>query len=341
MTTIALINQNELELETLQPWVSSKTYEWIRGDDKKRADFQKEMDDAPSTNFFDNDSDDDINNFPRVQEWRSSLNNPDGIGGYNSRSGRIDEETDDGSVKVVFILSESYAGFGDTLWSSSRHIANQLANPTTCRNLIAPVIAQNEEEKSNNQHPLLGRSFVELGAGAGVPSWTAMRCGARVVSTDIASPNRIRCMAESIEKNIQLMKLDGVPMHYAEKTKACPNTWGTTDGVEDVKLALNRNGEEKFQILVAADCCYMPWLHSELLDTIDKLLAVNGVALIPFCLHDNTKDEEVWGIVEMAKQVGFHVEHLEDVQLTPPKTGMDDKQGLVHTLRLTRVQSEV
>ncbi len=340
MATNPLSNQNELELQTLQPWISSKTYKWIQEDDKKRAEFQKEKDEGPSTDLFDNDSDDDINNLPRVQEWKSSLSNPDGIGGYNSRNGCNHEETDTGCVKVVFILSESYAGFGDTLWSSSRHIANQLANPTTCRKLIAPVMIQNEEEKRNNQHPLLGRSFVELGAGAGVPSWTAMKCGARVVSTDIASPNRIRCMAESIERNIQMMKHDGVSMHHAEKAKACPNTWGTTDGVEEVKFALNRDGEEMFEILVAADCCYMPWLHAELLDTIEKLLALNGVALIPFCLHGNTEDEDVWGIVEMAKRVGFDVEHLEDVQLTPPKPGMDDKQGLVHTLRLTRARGK-
>ena len=52
--------------------------------------------------------------------------------------------------------------------------------------------------------------------------------------------------------------------------------------------------------------------------------------------HGNTKDDEVYGIVDKAKEMGFKVEQIPDTQLTPPTLEMDDKQGLVHTLRLTK-----
>lgn len=79
----------------------------------------------------------------------------------------------------------------------------------------------------------------------------------------------------------------------------------------------------------------MPWLHYELLSTIDSCLSRDGVALIPFCLHGNTEDSEVCGIVDKAKEMGFKVEELPETQLTPPTLKMDYKQGLVRTLRLT------
>ena len=44
-----------------------------------------------------------------------------------------------------------------------------------------------------------------------------------------------------------------------------------------------------FDVIVAADCMYMPWLHTELLDSIDLLLSDRGVALMPFALHGNTE----------------------------------------------------
>ena len=371
MSTTSIDDQDELPLQQLKPWVSPSTYDWIQCDDRKRTEFQKELQDEP-INLFADDGSDNEQEFPRVQQWTSSLTNPDGIGGYygnvsdgTARDGDVQSSSEnDGDnsghslgeiVSIVFILSESYEGFGDTIWSSSRHIANQLANPSTCRKLISPLLTNNYNEQGNdgitstisNNHPLLGRSFVELGAGAGVPSWTAMKCGARVISTDLASPNRIRCMAECIARNIQNMKDDGSPLYHALEARACPCTWGKSSGMEGVKQALKESSsssseEERgaqFEIVVAADCAYMPWLHSDLLDTIDYLLhEKQGVALIPFCLHGNTKDEDVWGIVKLAEEKGFEVEQLEDVQLTPPKIGMEDKQGLVHTLRLTRRQ---
>ena len=92
----------------------------------------------------------------------------------------------------------------------------------------------------------------------------------------------------------------------------------------------------RFDIVVAADCIYMPGLHEQLLQSIQRLMKQkSGVALLPFALHGNTADENVWAIVPRAADFGFSVEVLEPRQLTPQSGTMDRKRGLVHMLRLT------
>jgi hypothetical protein len=63
----------------------------------------------------------------RVQQWCSSSIHIDGIGGFelgNSTTPDSKENEDEPAMQLVFLLSESYEGFGDTLWSSARYIAN-------------------------------------------------------------------------------------------------------------------------------------------------------------------------------------------------------------------------
>ena len=273
----------------------------------------------------------------QVLRWSSSATNPDGISSTLQRASKNDE---DGAVNTIYILSDALAGFGDQVWASSRHLSNCLANDIKCREILSPMLSRPEEqqEPSNQKHPLLGASFLELGAGAGVPSWTAMHCGARVICTDQAVTDRIRCIAECVERNYREMK-DDLPeederLVNAAKAKAYPYNWG--GDIHDIAQALSEDGEERFDVIVGADCVYMPWLHTELLESIDLLLSDGGVAFLPFALHGNAKDEEVWGIVGKARDMGFKVDTLEKQQLTPQKSCMDAKQGLVHTVRLCR-----
>jgi predicted nicotinamide N-methyase len=132
-------------------------------------------------------------------------------------------------------------------------------------------------------------------------------------------------------------------LHFAQQARACPHDWGSD--VQPVLHALNHPSNNKgdettelFDVVLAADCCYMPWTHDEMLDSIYKVLSPIGVALVCFALHDNTDDSDVWRIVDRAKNRGFVVETLPSTQLTPPTTHMEAKQGLVHTVRLSKPQ---
>ena len=165
-----------------------------------------------------------------------------------------------------------------------------------------------------------------------------MHCGARVVCSDQAVADRIRCIAECVERNYCEMKdelsEDDERLVNAAKARAYPYNWG--EPIDCIAHALNDNGKERFDVIVGADCVYMPWLHKELLSSIDMLMSDRGVALLPFALHGNAKDEEVWSIADKAREMGFVVDILEKQQLTPQKSCMAAKQGLVHTVRLTR-----
>eukprot|EP00980_Cylindrotheca_fusiformis_P001167 scaffold321_cov95-Cylindrotheca_fusiformis.AAC.8 len=375
-----------LPLSELKRWMSDEDAAWIQKGDEKQAALEKEMEENAAynaSNLFGSELDEDIattiNDRPvtRVQQWCSSTIHKDGIGGFDPTKNDEEEETtssdeDEHVVKLVFILSESYEGFGDTLWSSARYVANVLANPSQCQDMLSPFLTSPRRrrqrrlsnDKNNNDdttttttqnhhhHPLLGIRFLELGAGAGVPSWSAMHCGAQVVCTDLSSPNRIRSMGECAERNFRLMQKEAETknidkkndaLYFASQTRVCPHDWGTS--TDKVLKALNqkndttndeKSGKERFDVIVAADCCYMPWIHTELLDSIDGLLSDIGVCLICFALHDNTDDNDVWKIVDRSKEKGFVVEVLPSTQLTPPTCHMEAKQGLVHTVRLSR-----
>jgi predicted nicotinamide N-methyase len=130
----------------------------------------------------------------------------------------------------------------------------------------------------------------------------------------------------------ETLPVDNDVLRYAERTRAYPYDWGSS--VDEITSALNN--DELFDVVVAADCCYMPWLQPKLLDSIQMLMSDRGVALIPFALHGNAADDDVWAIVDRAREKGFHVEVLEPKQLTPPNPGMESKQALVQTVRLTK-----
>lgn len=376
------IEQNELESETSANIIKLFS--------------RHDSDIALNDDNIKNDHDDDESAYCRVQEWCSSEVCPDGIGGYCIGNGDEDEddeeeesskyaivskyEEQEGSfLRIKYILSDSAGGHGDDLWAASRHISNLFANQDKCLDLLSPLFEslddnaqqvasfdQHHDDQHRRHHPLLGLDFIELGAGAGLPSWTAMRCGARVVCTDQAIPNRIRCMAESAERNIRyMMKIvlrggrgGGGPLkgkddqqeiayQFAVNARVCPYSWG--DPIDEIvelrsppqSPCQNHKKFERFDIVLAADCIYMPLYHESLLDSIGMLMSNKGIALLPFALHGNVNDEEVWNILNVAADKGFNVEVLESCQLCPQALNMDSKRGLIHVLRLTRKSYEI
>lgn len=379
-------HQLPLPLEDLKAWIpSSDIYEWLEEGDAKAAAFQAELDAegadqianlfGSNNNNNDSNADDeeeasvassdqsdaDFEGFVgRIRVWTSSSTHVDGFGSkYHGVEADTDNDTKEkDGIRIVYIISESWEGYGDLLWASSRHLANQFADPTQCRSLLAPLwttrvgLGKDDEQ---DFHPLTNLKVLELGAGCGVPSLMAMKCGARVVCTDLDNPNRIRCIAESMERNWREMKNKGEIYPNATLARACPFRWGaSTEPVAKASILRNLEQSERaadgdgaaierpktsetFDVICATDCLFMPWLHYDLLAGMDELLAPDGVIVLAFAIHEAySKDSEVWAFVDKAKEKGFDVEIMEAVQLTPPSKGMAAKQGLVHKLRLTR-----
>jgi len=349
MTTITCESDRALPLVQLKHWLSDESYQWIEESDIEEATFQEELDQANVVDLFGDNEDSETPVVPRVQTWRSSSRCVDGHGGVVRPLGVPDHSPPDSradvdAVSAIYVLSESWDGFGDTLWASARHAANLLANPDKCLRLIGEAFSDSSPLPSPGgppSHPLMGVTIVELGAGAGLPSWTAMRCGAHVVSTDMKVPNRIRCLAECAQRNWMDMQDKAASnaqdlLTHARKTRVCGHDWGTS--VEDV-IALNQG--DRFDVVVAADCCYMTGYHPELLESIDRLMhSDHGVCLMTYALHGNVSDDDVMAIEGRARGKGFAVEKLASQQLTPPKPGMSKKQGMVYTLKFTRPGKE-
>lgn len=341
MTDHANVDSAPLPLSTLTKWVSPQTLSWLQhAQDIQLAQSQTITDDDMhyTASLFQSDADKEeelLLQQHRIRSWKTSTTNPDGI--FDCSLDANDGCNNKNGIRVLYIISDSSEGHGNTLWPSSRHISNLLADAESCRDLLSPLLQREPIDDSNDRHPLLNQTFVELGAGAGVPSWIAMRCGARVVCTDQCVPDRIRCIAECAERNYRdmiEMGCSGENLENAKLTFVCPYNWG--ESIEEVTKTSSLGPNEKFDVLVAADCCYMPLLQTKLLQSIDMLLSEVGVALLPFALHGNASDQEVWGILDRAEKLGFVAEVLEERQLTPSVIGMEDKRSLVQTVRLTR-----
>jgi len=335
----------------------------------------------------------------RIKEWTSSHQNSDGFGGISigdndddfvnrscfpeenydgnhSENPKVENEhnSENGSITVKYILSEAPGGHGDAIWAASRHVANLFANVKKCRDLLSPILNQDDDDQfirngdvdyvqDLSRNPLIGKRVIELGAGAGIPSWSALHCGADlVVCTDQGIADRIRCLAEcalrnleDIEKRTEQSKQFGGEEFNTNNdlncgiVKVCPYSWGTPIDpiLETIQCSNSQQDKELdqvhlFDVVIAADCIYMPDFHEPLLKSIKLLIHRPnksdhrwGMALLPFALHGNTKDENVWNIVPLAIEMGFEVEVLEGVQLTPQWKNMDMKRGFVNMLRLT------
>jgi len=316
-------HENGMNLAEIRDRLCPSTLKWLQNNLQN----EKESEETEGSNLFHDDVHDEEGT--RVLEWTSSRDLADGVGGVYGSSVLENHEQArkaEGAVYVKYILSDTSAGHGADVWAASRHISNLMANPETCRKLL--------ECGESDSHPLQGVSFVELGAGAGLPSWVAMKCGARIVCTDQQIPNRIQCLAESAERNwkdVQNESTDECIRSNSNLAKVCAYNWGTA--IEDSGLG-QLSPLSGFDVVVAADCIYVPFLHEKLLHSIGQLL--KGVALLPFALHGNTDDDNVWAIVDRAKSAGFQVEILESKQLTPQMEQMDAKRALVHLIRLRK-----
>ena len=310
----------------------------------------------------------------RLRYWISSTTNPDGLGGIEDgltaemvQGVILPLEEDDDGITVEYLVSDSWQGFGNQVWAASRHLANLLADPVRCRPLlnlghyadddnVVEELLVGGLDHNNNCHPLSGKSLVELGAGTALPSCVALQCGARVVMTDQAIPDRIRCTAEIAERNWRRATTTNNNNHQShpiiKRGQVVPFNWGTD--VEDVCLALchsdgdssdeiltlNPPRRQCFDVLIAGDCCFMPWFHDELVNSVDQLLSDHGVAIFTFPLHGNVNDDQVWALFDQFEERCFAVHKINGgrpVQLTPQfPNDMHSKQALIYTVCLTR-----
>lgn len=163
-------------------------------------------------------------------------------------------------------------------------------------------------------HPteFVGKSVVELGAGAGLPSILATRAGARhVVCTDYPDEELI----VNIGRNIETL----IPAEQRVVCEATGYLWGASPS--DL---LARNEGEKYDIIILCDVVFNHSEHRKLLHSIVDLLQPNGVAWCVFSHYRPWYMDRDLALLTMAREefgfdclfVGEHKYDMIDVEFT-------------------------
>ena len=186
------------------------------------------------------------------------------------------------------------------------------------------VVAQHFEA-----HPALvrGRTVLELGAGAGLPSIAAAVLGAaRVVVTDYPDPD----LVETMWKNVRGCAL--IPRTDDEGDASLPivvdgYVWGADAAPLLAHLLPGPDAAARdpaagggFDVLVLADLLFRHSEHGHMLDSIDKAMARRrgSVAYVVFSSYRPWLAHKDLAFFDLARQRGFEVEKLLERKMDRP-----------------------
>lgn len=111
---------------------------------------------------------------------------------------------------------------------------------------------------------------IELGAGTALPSLLAALLGAtRVVMTDYPAPRVIDNLRENAKRNVQA---GFTPLSSLAKVEVEGHAWG------ELSTPLAAQNHHAFERVLVCDCLWMPWQHSNLLQSIEWFLQDDGKA---------------------------------------------------------------
>jgi predicted nicotinamide N-methyase len=170
--------------------------------------------------------------------------------------------------------------------------------------------------KETNQHQFHGNagfnvqglSFIEVGAGTGLPSIMASLVGAaRVASTDYPSPALLKTLRENISRNIEAQNAPDPSLSTpASSVVVSGHAWGVFSDEFSSKEA------HAFDRVLAADCVWMPWQHDNLRKTISHFLGLDAGARAWVIAPYHTGREKAMRFFDKSAlaELGLEVEHM-------------------------------
>lgn len=160
----------------------------------------------------------------------------------------------------------------------------------------------------NNRELLTGRTVLELGAAAAVPSLLAALVARNVVITDFPDPNLI----ENIEQNMELLRRNfpnrNLPM------SAAGYIWGNDP--QPLFDMPNQNGE-KFDVVIMSDLIFNHSEHQKLVNTLKTTMKHDGQCLVVFSPHRPRLYEKDLAFFDLAREEGFKVEQIIERRMNP------------------------
>ena len=183
-----------------------------------------------------------------------------------------------------------------------------------------------------------GKSVIELGAGAGLPSVVSALCGAVSVCITDYGRDGDRGLVEAIDRNISDLQEQqlSLPCVVNHRLTGHPYVWG-----EDCRRLLEANGGHKYDIVILADCIFNRSVHRQLVESMAMLMEeVNGVCYCSFSHHDPQKTELDLRFLEICREQGYAtiLQHKEQRQSYPfaENDGLDDARGWVYVYEIKR-----
>ena len=241
-------------------------------------------------------------------------------------------------VSIIYHLAFLAPGHGDSLWNSSRCIAEHFLHPERKAELLGTLLLENAQNESKFQWP--PKTCLEFGAGAALPSLALLKEGAhRVVFTDrYVNEQTFDALKLSIEKNALAWDINEEVVK--RRTIVASHTWG--EEIENLVNAVvagaetvDEKGGKHVDLLIASDCIYNPTYHAPLLQSASALIEPStGIFIVGYSLHGNVPTADVERFFEQAeKEYGLQVIHELAIEYSEGQMGIgsvDESRGNVY-----------
>ena len=166
-----------------------------------------------------------------------------------------------------------------------------------------------------------GKTVLELGAAAGLPSLVCGILGAKkVVVTDFPDPDILSVMQKNVDECDGTVEPEG-------KIKGVVDVVGFVWGADSAPLlerlssfSSPQDSTPKFDVLILADLLFRHSEHGALVKTIQEILrpAPESVAYVFFTSYRPWKKELDEKFFDVARDAGFEVEQIAERRLEKP-----------------------
>lgn len=148
-----------------------------------------------------------------------------------------------------------------------------------------------------------GKQVLELGAGTGLAGMMAALQGAqKLVISDYPAAEVLRNIQANVDRNLEPRKIQN-PQAVAE-AEVKGHEWGVLDDRFSVE---NQGG---FEVLLVADCLWMPWQHGNLLRSISWFLGPAGKAWVVAGFHTGREKMRGFYAREALMEAGLEIEKI-------------------------------
>ena len=158
------------------------------------------------------------------------------------------------------------------------------------------LLGKHLTEEMDAERDLKGKSVLEFGAAAGIPSIICARMGCKVTASDYPDENLITILKRNLAINTRSTATDS-----REDPEVIGHIWGERNDEFYTKI-----GETKFDYILLADTLWMAHQHENLLDDLKEFLSPQGRIIGAAGLHTGFKTLYDFFKLASSERYGFN-----------------------------------